>query len=104
VRDARPLTCRFVFPGSIPVKFSTSARQGGTDTTAAEAQAPLEVAGPGEDHTTAKSPDLRRVPDALSGGRERAERLLQWEKASSQREQRESLQRSGGQRAKHEER
>ena len=42
----RPLTCGFVISGPANLLFSSSARQGGTDTTEAGAQAQLDVAGP----------------------------------------------------------
>ena len=39
----RPLTCGFGIGANLPLLFSTSARQGGTDTTEVEAKAPLEA-------------------------------------------------------------
>src|ERR1035437_2407793 len=49
----RPVTSGFVFSRGEVLKFSKSARQGATDTTAAGAQAPREVAGPaGWQHTS----------------------------------------------------
>src|SRR5674476_1472140 len=45
-RCHRPVTSGLVFGRGEVLEFSTSARQGGTDTTAAGAKAPREVAGP----------------------------------------------------------
>src|ERR1035437_1817681 len=76
-----PVTSGFVFGGAEVLQFSTSARQGGTDTTAAGAQAPREVAGPAGCSTMLRvwnhpcnmcepqkrAPGLSALPDSRKG-------------------------------------